>query len=98
MFPKADMALTRLVSLMVSCFDGAGLRCDKLLCLTHSSQPKTVEVGKVVTGTSGTLALYKGLSSEILKAATRRCQRLTTTFITCPSVLNTKRQQEQSHF
>lgn len=74
LFPEADMTVTGLVSLLLSCFDGAGLRCDELLSLTHSSQPKTVEVGEVVTGTSCTLALYKGVSSEILEAATRRCQ------------------------
>lgn len=96
LFPEADMTLTGLVSLLLSSFDGAGLQCDKLLSLTHSSQPKAVEVGKVVTGSLCTLALYKRVSSEILKAATRRCQRLATTFITCSSVLNTERQQEQS--
>lgn len=89
MFPAADMTLTGLVSLLVGCFDGAGPRCGKLLSLTHSSQPKTVEVGKVVTGASCTLALYEGVSPEILKAATRRRQRLATAFITCPCVLHT---------
>lgn len=93
MLSVADMTLTGPASLLVSCFDGAGPRGDKLLCLTHSSQPKTVEVGKIVTGAMPTLALYEGMSSEILKAATRRGQRLATTFVTGPSVLKTGRHQ-----
>lgn len=39
-----------------------------------------------MTGTTRALALYKGVSSEILKAATRRSQRLATALITCPCV------------
>lgn len=86
MFSEADMTLTGLASLLVGCLDGARTRGDKLLCLTNSSQPKTVEIGKVVTGTAGTLALYDGVSPEVLKAATRRTQRLATTLITSPCV------------
>lgn len=84
------MTLTGLASLLVGCLDGARTRGDKLLCLTNSSQPKTVEIGKVVTGTAGTLALYDGVSPEVLKAATRRTQRLATTLITSPCVLKRK--------
>lgn len=87
------MTLTGLAALAVGCLDGARSRDDKLLCLTNSSQPKAVEVGKVVTGTTRTLALYKGVSPEILKAATRRSQRLATAFITCPCVLKGKRRK-----
>lgn len=93
MFSEADMTLTGLVSLFFGCLDGARLLGDKLLCLTNSSKPKTVEVGKVVTGTARTLALYEGVSPEILKAATGRSQRLASTLITCPCVLKRKRQQ-----
>lgn len=64
------MTLTGLVSLLVSSFDGARSRGDELFCLTHCSQPKTVKVGKVMTGASTSLALYVGLSSEIFEAAT----------------------------
>lgn len=80
------MTLTGLASLFVGCIDGARARGDELLCLTHSSQPKTVEVGKVVTGATRTLALYEGLSPEILQTATSRSQRLATSLITCPCV------------
>lgn len=86
------MTLTGLVSLLLSCFDGARPLGDELICLTNSSQPKTVEVGKVVTGTPRTLALYEGVSSEVLKAASRRGQRLAASFITCSCVLKTGRQ------
>ena len=86
-FSEADITLTGLASLFVICFDGARPRGNKLLFLIHRCQPKTVEVGKVVTGATPTLALYEGMSSEILKAATRRGQRLATTFVTCPRVL-----------
>lgn len=81
------MTLTGLAALLVGCLDGARSGGDKLLCLTNSSQPETVEVGKVVTGTTCTLALYEGVSPEILKAATGRRQRLSTALITCPCVL-----------
>lgn len=87
MFSEADMTLAGLAPLLVSCLDSARSRGDKLLCRTNSSQPKTVEVGKVVTGSTRTLALNKGLSPEILKAATGRRQRLPTTLIACPCVL-----------
>ena len=83
------MTLTSPVSLLVGCFDGVLLGGDELICLTNSSQPKTVEVGKVVTGTLRTLALYEGVSSEVFKAATRRGQRLAATLITCSCVLKT---------
>lgn len=66
------MTLTGLVSLLVGRLQGARCRGYELLCLTNSSQPKTVEVGKVVTGATRTLALYEGVSPEILKAAPRR--------------------------
>lgn len=87
MFSEADMTLTGLAPLLVSCLDSARSRGDKLLSQINSSQPKTVEVGEVVTGTTRTLALYKGVSPEILKAATRRSQRLSTALVTCPCVL-----------
>lgn len=51
------MTLTGLASLFLGCFKGARPRGDKLIVLTHSGQPKTVEVGKVVAGTSCPLAL-----------------------------------------
>lgn len=84
---EADVTLTGPASLLFRCLDGARPRGDKLLSLTNSSQPKTVEVGKVVTGAACTLTLYEGVSPEILKAATRRSQRLATALITCPCVL-----------
>lgn len=87
------MTLTGLASLLVGCLDGARPRGDKLLRLTNGSQPKTVEVGKVVTGATRSLALYEGVSSEILHAATRRRQRLAAALITCPGVLKRKVQQ-----
>lgn len=86
------MTLTGLVSLLVGCFDGGGL-----LLWTHSSQPITVEVGKVVTGSSCTLALYDRMSSEILEAAARRGQRLATTSVAGPCVLRTGSQQVDIH-
>lgn len=90
------MTLTGLLSLFVSCFDGAGLGSDKLLCLAHSCQPKTVEVGEVVTRAARSLALYKGMSSEILKAATRGGQRLSAAFVACPGVLGTRRSSKRT--
>lgn len=92
LFSEADVTLTGLLSLLVSCLDGARFGGDKLLCWTNSSQPKTVEVGKVVTRTTCTLALNEGVSPEILKTAARRSQRLATTLITCSCVLKGKGQ------
>lgn len=60
------MTLTGHLSLFVCCFDGARPRGDELICLNNRSQPKTVDVGKVVTGTLCTLALNEGVSSEVL--------------------------------
>lgn len=85
----ADLTPTGHLSLFVCCFDGAMPRGDELIWLINRSQPKTVEVGKIVTGTLRTLALYEGVSSEVLQAATRRGQRLATTFITSSCMLNT---------
>lgn len=87
------MTVTALGSLFIICFYGARSRGNKLLCLIHSSQPKTVEVGKVVAGTSHALALDEGMSSKILQAAARRGQRLATASITCPCVLKTVMQK-----
>jgi len=58
------------MSLLFGCFDGARLWSDKLLRLTHGCQPKTIEVGEVVTGALRTLAFNEGVSSEILQTAT----------------------------
>ena len=90
------MTLTGLAPLLVRCLDGARPLGDKLFCWTNSSQPKTVEVGKVVTGPARTLALYEGVSSEILKAAARGRKRLATTLITGPCVLKRKGKQVHS--
>lgn len=90
MFAEADMTPTGPAALLVGRLNGARSRGDKLLRLTNSSQPKTVKVGKVVTGPTCTLALYEGVSPEILKAATRGCQRLPSTLIPCSSVLRRK--------
>lgn len=68
--PKADITLAGFASLLVSCFNGVRRCGGKLLCQIHSSQPKTVQVGKVVTGAPRSLALNEGVSSEILEAAT----------------------------
>ena len=87
------MTLAGLASLFVGCFDGAGSRDDELLCLTHSSQPKAVEVGEVVTGASLALAFYEGVSPEILEAAAGGGQRLATAINTFPCVLRTGRQR-----
>jgi len=81
------VTLADLAPLLVGCLDGAGPLGDELLRLADSGQPKTVEVGKVVTRAARTLALYEGVSSEILQAASRRSQRLATTLIPCPCVL-----------
>lgn len=81
------MTLTGLATLFVCSFDGARSRGEELLCLTNSSQPKTIQVGKVMTRTARTLALDDGVSAEIFKAATGGCQRLSTTLITGPCVL-----------
>lgn len=83
------MTLTGHASLFVSCFDGAGLGSDKLVCLAHSCQPKTVEVGKIVTRASCALALYEWMSSEILKAAARGGKRLAAAFVARAGVLRT---------
>lgn len=81
------MTLTGPAALFVDCLDGARPRGDKLFCRTNGGQPKAVEVGKVVAGTTCTLAFYDGVSPEILEAAPSRSQRLATALITCPCVL-----------
>lgn len=81
------MTLTGPAALPVGCLDGARIWDDELLRVTNSGQPKTVEVGKVVTGTPCTLALYDWVSPEILEAATGRRQRLSTTLIACSRAL-----------
>lgn len=73
-FSVADITLAGPVSLLVACFDGARICGYELLCWAYSSQPITIEIGKVVTGTPCPLALNEGMSSEILKAATSRSQ------------------------
>lgn len=80
------MTLTCFMSLLISCFDSPGCGGFKLLSLTHSSQPKTVQICKVMAGISCTLALYERMSPEILEAATCRSQRLAPALITCPCV------------
>lgn len=80
------MTLTCFTSLLIRCLDSPGCRCVKLLSLTHSSQPKTVQICKVVAGTSCTLALYERMSPEILETASCRSQRLAPALITCSCV------------
>lgn len=87
MFPEADVTLTGLSTLPLSGLDGARPLGDKLLRLADGGQPKTIDVGKVVTRAACTLALYDGVSSEILEAASGRSQRLAAPLITCPCVL-----------
>lgn len=81
------MTLTGPAALFVDCLDGARSWGDKLFCRTNGGQPKAVEVGKVVTGTTCALALYDWVSAEILEATSSRSQRLAAALITCPCVL-----------
>lgn len=81
------MTLTGLSALLFTCLEGPRTRDDKLLQLTNSYQPKTVQVSKVVAGIARTLALNDGVSPEILEATTSRCQRLSAALVTCSSVL-----------
>lgn len=71
---EADITLAGFAALLVGCFNGVRCYRCKLPCPAHSGQPKTVQVGKVVTGAPCTLALNEWVSSEILKAATRGAQ------------------------
>lgn len=91
------MTLTGLSALLFTCLQGPRTRDDKLLKLTNSYQPKTVQVGKVVAGVACTLALNDGVSPEILKAAPSRCQRLSAALVPCSSVLTENIPSVKSH-
>lgn len=54
-------------------------RSLELLIVFDRCQPETELICKVMTSTSGTVTLYEWCCSEIFKARTRTCQRLTTT-------------------
>lgn len=81
------MALTGLSALIFTCLEGPRTRYDKLLRLTNSNEPETVQVGKVMAGVACTLALNDGVGPKVLEAAASRCQRLSTALVTCSSVL-----------
>lgn len=84
---EADVTLAGPSALILTCFEGLRTWDDKLLQLTNSYQPKTVQAGKVMAGIACTLALNDGVSPEVLEAATSRCQRLSAALVTCSSVL-----------
>lgn len=81
------MTLAGPAALIFTRFEGPKTWDDKLLRLTNSYQPKTVQVGKVMAGIACTLALNDGVSPEVLEAATSRCQRLSAALVTRSSVL-----------
>lgn len=60
------MTQTGLTALSVRCLNGARSWGHKLLCLRNGSQPKAVEVVKVVAGSLWALALDDGVSPKIL--------------------------------
>jgi len=59
--------------------------------LVNRSEPEAVLIGKVMTGSTGPIALDERSSPEIFQAAPRRDQRLSSAFITSRSVLKETR-------
>lgn len=93
--PHADVAPPDSVPLLPALGQCEGGAVEGGGVWLYPGKPETVDVGKVVAGSSRPLTLNKGLSPEVCQTAARWRQRLATPLITCACMLQS---QEMTSF
>lgn len=88
--PHADVAPPNSVPLLPALGQCEGRAVKGGGVWLYPGKPETVDVGKVVAGSSRPLTLNKGLSPEVCQTAAWWCQRLTTPLITCTCMLQSQ--------